>query len=242
MAGCGLLRGPARPPVPTSAEELLTGLSARRAAVTSLRGRARLRAGLRGAWTRQAVVVRRPDAVRVDVMSPFGLVLAVGTRDDFLWAYPPGEGTRYEGPASPANVTRFLGAPFTVADLVDILLGLPPARAPTGAPSLVTTREGEYQLTLPVGHRVQTIWFAGDTLAVRRAEEAEDGVVLLRVAFGDYQNGFPHLLDVGAPPGGGARLAYEQVEPNAPVDLALFAPPPAPRVLPLDAAGASDGE
>ena len=232
-----------RPAVPTSADELLDALAARRAAVTSLRGRARLRAGLGSAWARQAVVVRRPDAVRVDVLSPFGLVLALGTRDDFLWVYPSGEGTRYEGPASPANVTRFLGAPFAVTDLVDILLGLPPARTPTGTPALATTPQGEYQLTLPAGLRVQTIWFAGDTLAVRRAEEAENGVVLLRVAFGDYRNGFPYTLDVGAPATGtAARLAYEQVEPNAAVDLALFAPPPAPRVLPLEAAGESGGE
>jgi hypothetical protein len=186
---------------------------------------------------RQAVLVRRPDSVRVDVLSPFGLVLALGTRDGFLWAYPPAEGTRYEGPATPANVTRFLGTPFAVADMVDILLGVPPARAVVGTPTLAVTREGDYRLTLPAGARVQTIWFAGDTLAVRRAEEAESGVVVLRVSFNDYRDGFPHTLDVGPPAGGAAaRLAYDQVEPNPSLDGALFAPPSASRVLPLEAA------
>ncbi|TMB03339.1 MAG: hypothetical protein E6J57_03540, partial [Deltaproteobacteria bacterium] len=53
-----------------TAEELLADLAARRAAVTSLRARARLRSGLTGLWTREALLVRRPDAVRIDVLSP----------------------------------------------------------------------------------------------------------------------------------------------------------------------------
>jgi len=221
----------------------MAGLAARRSAVTSLRARARLHAGLSGAWTRQALVVRRPDSVRVDVLSPFGLVLALGVRDSFLWAYPAGEATRYEGPATRANVTRFLGAPLAVGDLVDILLGVPPARTAARAPTLETTRDGEYRLTLAADHRVQTIWFAGDTLTVRRAEEVEDGVVVLRIGFDDYQDGFPHRLEVGAPASGAAaRLAYDQVEPNAAVDMALFAPPAANRVLSLDAIGQPPAE
>src|SRR5204863_3513890 len=96
----------------TSAAELLETLAARRAAVTSLRSRARLRSGLSGVWIREALLVRRPDAVRVDVLSPFGLALAVGVRGDLLWAYPPARGTRYEGPATPANMVRLLGAPI----------------------------------------------------------------------------------------------------------------------------------
>src|SRR5262249_2934954 len=66
LAGCAL-RSPRPRLRPATAEELLAGLTARRMAVTSLRGRARLRAGLRGAWTRQAILVRRPAAIRIDV-------------------------------------------------------------------------------------------------------------------------------------------------------------------------------
>ena len=232
LGGCAV-RAP-RPVRPVTAEALLGALAARRAELTTLRARARLHAGLRGAGTREALLVQRPDAVRVDVLSPFGLVLAFGARGTLLWAYPPSEGTRYEGPATPANLVRFVGAPVAIVDVVDLLLGLPPARAPTGPPVLATTRDGEYQLTVPLAGGAQTIWFAADTLAVRRAEETRDGAVALRVAFDDYRDGFPHSLDIGAPASGAtARLDYEAVEPNAPLDPALFAPPPAPRVLPL---------
>jgi hypothetical protein len=203
--------------------------------VVTLRARARLRAGVAGLWVREAVLVRRPDAVRVDVLSPFGLALALGVRGERLWAYPPADATRYDGAATPENLTRFLGAPVAVPDIVDILLGVPPARTPVAPPELATTRQGQYRLRLPLGEGEQTIWFAGDTLAVVRAE-MRAGARALSVAFGDYREGFPRSLEVRGPEAGGATLVFDVIEPNAPIDPALFAPPPAPRVLPLEAA------
>src|SRR5207249_2931123 len=132
LAGClpGMRRP--RPLPPATAAGLLEELSARRTAVQSLRARARLRAGLKGMWVREAFLVRRPTSVRIDVLSPFGLALAVGTDGTLLWAYPAGEGTRYEGAATPANLARFLGAPASVPEAaepnaaVDAALFAPP--------------------------------------------------------------------------------------------------------------------
>src|SRR4030095_13087141 len=74
LGGCGL--GKPRPTLPPlAAETLLDRLAARRTEVTSLRARAGVHAGLQGRWVRQAFLVRRPSEVRVDVLSPFGLVL-----------------------------------------------------------------------------------------------------------------------------------------------------------------------
>lgn len=237
VVGCAL-RGPTtRPLRPATAAGLMDELAARRGAVTSLRARARLRAGLAGAWIREAVLVRRPDAIRIDVFSPAGLAYALGADGAILWAYPPAERTRYEGAATPANVTRLLGAPIALRDVVDILLGVPPARRPTAPPELSVTPEREYRLTLPLENGVQDVWFAGDPLTVRRAEEAQRGETRLRVAFDDYQDGFPHAIEVEAPASGATvKLTYGTVEVNVPLDPALFAPPPATRVLPLEAA------
>jgi hypothetical protein len=234
LGGCAFRRPHAWRPV--TATELLDGLAARRASVTSLRARARLRTGLSTLWVHEALVVKRPEAVRIDVLSPFGLALAVGVDDGRLWAYPPAERTRYEGPATPASLGRFLGTSVAVPDVVDVLLGVPPARVPVAPAILTPTREGEYRLAIPLAHGTQTIWFTGDTLLVRRAEETRDGQVTLRVAFEDYRDGFPHVVDVAAERGAAARLSYDTVETNASVDAAIFAPPPASRVLPLEAA------
>src|SRR5579884_4013972 len=227
VGGCAL-RGPRVAVRPATVDELLGAITARRAALASLRARAQVRTGLARLWTREAIVVRRPSAVRIDVLSPFGLTLALGTDGTVLWAYPPAEGTRYEGPATPANLARFLGTPVAVGDLAAIRLEL--------------TREQRWRVTLPLASGLQSLWFAGDTHDLVAAEEAEHGVVVLRVAFGDYREGFPHLLEVAAPATHAtATLAYEAVEPNAPVDAALFAPPPAARVLPLEAAAPEPG-
>ncbi|MCW5889611.1 MAG: hypothetical protein KIT14_03580 [bacterium] len=234
VGGCTLFR-----PLPsrvqaTSAPALLESLAARRAATTSLRARARVKAGLAGVWTREAVLVRRPESVRMDVMSPFGLALAVGTDGPLLWVYPPSRGVRYDGEASPANLARFLGAPVTVPDLVDILLGVAPAREPIAEPRLAL-RGDEYAVTLDFADGVQTLWFSGATLDLVRAEEAREGVVSMQLAFGDHRDGFPHTIEVAAPLSGAtASLAYDQIERNAEIDANLFAPPVVPAVQPLD--------
>ena len=243
LAACAPVRsGP--PSLPTgagvTAAWLLDGLAARRSSRTSLRARARLKAGLAGLWTRQAVLVQRPSEVRMDVMSPFGLVLALGTQRNQLWAYSPSEQVRFEGDASPANLARFLGAPVSVVDLVDILLGLPPARAASRPPTLQRAPDARWLLVLPVEGGEQRVWFDQTTLEPRRTEELRNGTVVFAVSFDDYRNGFPHELDVSAPVvGSSARLAYDQVETNVPLDGTLFAPPATPRVLPLPATNAA---
>ena len=239
LPGCAA-RAP-RPLRPATAADLLDGLAARRTAVSSLRARARLRAGLSGLWVREVVLVRRPDGVRIDVLSPFGLALALGVDGPLVWAYPPSQSTRYEGPATPENLRRFLGAPVAVDDIVDVLLGVPPARQPVDTPALSATKEGGYRLTVPLARGTQTIWFAGDTLLVERAEESGDSGVALAVAFADYRDGFPYQVDVAAPGGAAAQLTYDAVELNAAMDPVVFVAPPAPRVLPLDAVPADVG-
>jgi len=238
LAGCASLRPGPRPLAQgVTAEQLLEGLAARRAATTSLRARARLKAGLAGLWTRQAVLVQRPGEVRMDVLSPFGLALALGTQRDVLWAYSPSQQVRYEGEASPLNLARFLGAPVSVGDLVDILLGLPPARVASGPATLARGTDGVLVVTLPFDGGTQLLSFDPATLELTHAEERRGDALALTVSFEDYQEGFPHGLDVAAPSvGSSARLAYDSVERNVPLDASLFSPPSTPRVLPLESA------
>jgi hypothetical protein len=238
LPGCTALRPGHRPIAGgVSVAQLLDGLAARRAQLTSLRARARLKAGLAGLWTRQVVLVQRPGDVRMDVMSPFGLALALGTQQDVLWAYSPSQQVRYEGEASPANLARFLGAPVSAGDLVDILLGLPPARTAVTPPTLERDADQRLVVTLPFDGGTQQLWFDPTTFDIQRAEERRGEQLTFVVAFEDYREGFPHALDVASPAvGASARLAYDSVERNPTLDPALFAPPSTPRVLPLEAA------
>ena len=233
-AGCGLFNRLADHLPPTTAEDLLHSLASRRVALQSLRARARVRNGLASLWVHEAVIVQRPRSLRIDVLSPFGLAMALGTDGAVLWAYPPQDGVRYEGPASPANLARVLGAAIAVDDLIDVLCGLPPARTAVGAPTLDTTPGREYRLTLPLADGMQRLWFRGDPLLLVRAEEARADQPALQVAFTEHEDGFPRIIEVLVPATGATvTLRYDQIEANATVDPTVFAPPPAPTVRPL---------
>ena len=238
MTGCGPFGvGALRPARPTSVEELVGDIQARRTSLTSLRARMRLRSGLARMWTRQAILVQRPSAIRIDVLSPFGLALALGTEGRTLWAFPPQQRVRYEGPASPANFARLLGTPLGVGDLVDVLLGVPPTRQAIAPPTLERDG-GEYVLTVPYRGGSQLVYFTTDTLQMTRVEERRDGAATMHVTFGDYQDGFARALDLVAENGATASIAFDEVERNAAIDASVFDPPAAPRVLPLERAAA----
>jgi hypothetical protein len=225
---------------PVSAEGLVAQVAARRDRLTSLRARARLRSGFAGMWTRKAVLVERPDRVRIDVLSPFGLAMALGAHDSRLWVYPVNEAVVYEGPADSQQLARFLGAPLSLPDLVNILLGVPPVRQPSAAPTLERTDDGRYRLTLPLADGAQVLGFAPDTLDLRSVEEVRGGHVVLRVDFDDYDQGFARSVEVEAPLiGASARVAYDAVEQNPSLDPRLFDPPHVPKVLPLEAVTSS---
>lgn len=234
-AGCAVVRRPVFPSRPPTAYELLATVDARRAATSSLRARSRVRAGLAGAWTRQALLVRRPAQLRIDVLSPFGLALAIGSTPARLWVFPPAEGIRFEGAPRPEVMARILGIPVAVEDLVDILLGVPPRRESAGEPSLTVIDDGEIELVLPLAAGYQSFRFSNGGEELRRVEERRGDGALVRVVFGDYREGFPWAVEVEIPQlGQGVRLAYDAVERNVELDALVFEPPPAPRVLPLE--------
>ena len=200
-----------------------------------MRARVRLRSGLGRVWTRQAVLVQRPSAIRIDVLSPFGLALALGTEGRTLWAFPPQQGVRYEGPASPSNVARLLGTPLGVGDLVDVLLGVPPAHQAITTPTLERAG-GDWVLTVAYRGGTQLVRFTSDTLDIREVDERPDGAASVRVRFGDYADGFARALDLDGDGGVTASIAFDDVERNALIDASVFLPPPAARVLPLERA------
>ena len=233
VAGCGLRLGAVREARPTTADALLASMAARREAVTSLRARVRLRSGLARVWTRQAVLVQRPTAIRIDVLSPFGLALALGTEGHTLWAFPPQQGVRYEGPATAANVQRLLGTPLAVRDLVDVFLGVAPARPSTAPPTF--EREGDdYVLTIVFPSGIQRLAFAVDTHELHAIVEQVDGRDPVRVTFADYHDGFARTVDVAGAAGAEASIAFDEIEPNVVIDPVAFTPPAAPRVAPLE--------
>ncbi len=91
---------------------------------------AELRVSVRGALrggSRVLVAFRRPDALRIEIPGPAGARLVAVTRDGRLTAVLPGERAVLEREATPPEMEALVGIPLSPAELMDLLVGVPPA-------------------------------------------------------------------------------------------------------------------
>jgi outer membrane lipoprotein-sorting protein len=203
VAGCAATRpaAPRRAPaVLPSAAEIDAVLAARRDSVHSLRALARLRYrdAAQSATSREAIVVARPDRVRVEVLSLFGSVFLLVAEDGQMTAYARAENTVYRGQASPQNLERYVRLGLPVEELVDIVLGTPPLRH---GRTQVSFDEGAGAIRL---HRsfdggAQTVWLSDASLPLATEEVGADGTARWRATFGAYEEhgGVPVATHIG---------------------------------------------
>ncbi len=222
-----------RPQLPASvpsAAKLLGALDERRAAIRSIRGFAQVayENAEENLGARHAVLVRRPDHFRLEVLSPFGALAVIASDARELVVYARREGKIYRGPATAASVGAYAQVPVDVADVTAILLGTPPVREATGPATVVRDEEaGAFKLVLPVAEGRALVWFDPATLApVASATPLGDGLTL-RVAFGGYATigslRFPHAIDMRAEPGDRmVRVRYSSPSLNTEIADTLF--------------------
>lgn len=191
VAGCAatrLVTPRAAPAVLPSAAELEAGLAARRDAVRSLRALARLRYrdAEQSVTSREAIVVARPDRVRVEVLSLFGSVFLLVADDGQMTAYARDENTVYRGPASPQNLERYVRLGVPVEALVDIVLSTPPPRAGRAQVSF-DEATGAIRLRRLLDQGWQTVWFSDASLPLATEEAGADGRARWRATFAEYE-------------------------------------------------------
>ncbi len=234
-------------PTAPSAQELLSSLSARRRALTSLRGLARVTyAGPHGKGTaRQAVAVAAPDRFRFDLFSPVGLVATTTCNGQVLAAYFLQENVVYRGQADPFTIARFTRVLLSAQEISALLLGIPTIPLlPVSVITPVVSFDAEhnwYRLELSFSQAgSQLLWFEPKTHLLRQWERwTDDKQMVTQVHFATYkkiqQHSFPfeiHLSDIHGSQEVG--IYYEQVElvPSLPDDLfRLGAIPGAQEVL-----------
>jgi hypothetical protein len=131
---------------------------ARRAAATGAY-RAELRVRLAGpelrARTRALVAFRRPDALRVEIPGPAGARLVAVARGGRLLAVFPAERAVFAGPATAADLERLLGIALEPGEVMDVLLGTPPARVPAYEVKWGSHLPRTIEATLPDGARLK---------------------------------------------------------------------------------------
>jgi hypothetical protein len=136
-----------------------------------------------------AVMMQRPDFLRVEsipLMGPPDFYLSIANGE--LRVFLPGKGEFYTGRATPQNISRFFSVSMPAADMVSLLMGVPPdGRKETQSPG------GEWENTLYrvdqylSGRKTRSLWIdpAGGRL-VRFRRFAEGGMVVYTADFADH--------------------------------------------------------
>lgn len=224
-----------------SAGELLDSLSARRASLSAVRALARTSYASpeESRRVKQLLVAARPDRLRLEVLSPFGVALVLAAGRGRMTVYDPGERTVYRGAASTANLQSFVPVDLPVADAVDVLLVSPPMLA--GVPGSVSRDEIGVKLWQSDANAVRVLWFDDFLKPIRYERCDRDGNILARVAYGRYADvaglSMPARIDIELPSEErSVTLDLRDLEVNPELGAAVFAieTPPGSREISLD--------
>ncbi|HSB60545.1 MAG TPA: hypothetical protein VLI67_02425 [Vicinamibacteria bacterium] len=150
------------------------GVAARARAAATYSGS--LRVSLKGpelrGRTRVLLGFRRPDALRIEIPGPAGPRLVAVTRDGELAAVFPAERALFRGPATAEGLDALLGVALAPEELIDLLVGVPPAR--------LRSYEARWGRALP---RAITAVLPDGSRLKATVDEAETGVDLPDEAF-----------------------------------------------------------
>jgi len=242
--GCAAVRRPVAPPLTLpSAAELQAVLAQHRESVRSLRALAhiRYRDPRESNTSREAIVVARPNRLRVEVLSLFGSVFVLCADDGALTVYARRENTVYRGHASPENLWRYVGLTLPVPDLVDLVLGTPPLRQAEKVHVSFEAASGSIRLQQDLARGAQLVWFSPAPLPLGAEERGTDGQTQWRATFGEYEdfNGLAIARHIALEVPEWQRsleIALDDIDLNPELDPAVFAVhiPPGSKVVDLD--------
>lgn len=147
---------------------------------------------------REVITVRRPQDIRIEAMSPFGVALVLAAKDSRLAIFRSSDNTLMRGAATADALDRFARVPLAPKPAVDLLMGLAPD---TGLLSQTPDSVSSEDSLLVAAYRAQAygtleLGFAGGQLALVR-RRFSDGRISYEVRYSDFR-------DIG-----GLMMAYE---------------------------------
>ena len=239
------------PPVPRELStrqwnpgELIEALRQRDQQFHSLRALARLDyAGPEGKNSfQEAILVQRPDRLRLETLSFLGAIMIVTVNDKEILGYLPREGAFLRGQRSPENLRRLTKIPLglEVNEIAALLLGLPPVNMSAAAlqngnsVTSPTADGGQDIVTFETNEAVPSQWERRDA----------DGTTPINVAFSDYAATpaglFPSRIAIeSAAQKRQLQIYYQEPELNAALAAELFTQqkPANVKELPIEALG-----
>jgi Domain of unknown function (DUF4292) len=244
LAGCATVSPPA-PELPApkwESAELIKSMVQRRAQFRSLRAPARVDyAGPDGKHGfQEAVVVQRPDRLRLETLSPLGAVLIVTANDKEIVGFYPREGVFVRGRRSKENLLRYTKIPLELDEITSLLVGLPPVD-----PSTPWKQEGNTLIFSPDGRKKDAVAFESQQPVPTKWERFNaSGAIELNAQFSDYVSTpaglFPSRITIEAPSQKKKlEVRYQEPELNGKIPSELFTQqkPPHAQEVPIEAIG-----
>jgi hypothetical protein len=246
LAGCATV--PVQP-LPTEAPtqrweraQMLDALAQRREQFQSLRALARVNySGPDGKnGFQEAVLVVRPDRLRLETLSMLGAILIVTVNSKEIVGYHPREGLYVHGQRSRANLQKYTQIPLELDEITALLLGLPPVdpRAPA-------QQDGNALVFASASGRKDRVSFESNQPVPTKWERLDGrGQIELSATFTDHiqtpAGPFPSKIVIDSPQQKKRlEIRYQEPELNASIAADLFSQqkPPNVKELPIEAIG-----
>jgi hypothetical protein len=243
-AGCATV-APPEPQLPAPKWEstaLLKSMAQRRDQFRSVRALAQVDyAGPDGRHSfQEAVVVQRPDRLRLETLSYLGAILIVTANDKEIVGYHPREGVFVRGRRSKENLLRYTKIPLELDEITSLLVGLPPVD-----PSAPSKQEENTLIFSPDGRKKDALAFESQQPVPTKWERFNaSGAVELNARFADYVSTpaglFPSKITIEAPlQKKKLEIRYQEPELNGKIPSELFTQqkPPHAQEVPIEAIG-----
>jgi hypothetical protein len=228
-AGCATTTKPsALPQIPVpqwESAKLIESLGQRRQQFRSVRALTRVNyAGPEGKHGfEEAVLVQRPDRLRLETLTFLGAILIVTANDQEIIGYHPREGVLVRGRSSKENLLRLTQIPLELDEITALLLGLPPVE-----PSASWRQEGNSLIFSANGRMKDSLTFESQLPVPTRWQRFNGGGALeLTALFSDYLTTpaglFPSKINIEAPlQGKKLEILFQEPEFNATIPAESF--------------------
>jgi hypothetical protein len=220
---------------------LTTAMAERDRALESLQTSAvmEFRNGADHLKAREEIIVRRPDCLRVEAMSPLGVALVVAAQGAHLQIFEPSKNTLMRGTADAATLARFARIPMAPRDAVGLLMGIVPEAQTTSPPASVRTDGDMTVLTYDEpDHWRRELGLHNSQLVMVR-KRSPDGAVNFEIHYADYRDiggvMFAYKVDADFPAAAThVSFVYQRPIVNAKIADATFVLTPGPGAKQVD--------
>ncbi len=245
LTGCATVAKPPAPQAPTpqwESAKLIDALSERREQVRSLRALAKVNySGPEGKHGfDEAVLVQRPDRLRLETLSMLGAILIVTANGKEIIGYHPREGVMVRGQSSKANLLRYTQIPLELDEITSLLAGLPPVDV--AGP---WRQEGNSLMFSPKGNLKDSVAFeSAQPVPTKWQRFNGSGGVELTAQFSDYITTaaglFPSRINIEAPlQKKKLEIRFQEPELNSTIPADSFSQqkPPHVQEIPIEMIG-----